>query len=66
VGVYPKEIMLLDTDLGESLTMNKGFTITLKGGYNEDFTSQSGNLTSIQNPLTVKNGSLKVNGVRVK
>ncbi len=60
------EIWLLDTDLSESLTMSKAFTVTLKGGYNATFISQSENLTSIQKPLTVKSGTLKVNRVRVK
>ncbi len=60
------EILLLGADFPESLIMDKGFTILLKGGYNADFSGQSGNPTTIQSPLTVKAGALKVNGIRVK
>jgi hypothetical protein len=59
-------IKLLDADLQEGFYMSKGYTITLKGGYYADFNAQSGNLTAITGPITVRTDVLKVNGVSVK
>ena len=60
------EIMLLDTELSESLIMNKGIAITLKGGYHADFNGRSGNLTAIRSPLTVETDRVEVDGLKVK
>jgi len=59
-------IMLLDGELPESLNMNLGKSITLKGGYNTDYKTKSGNSTVLKGSLKISAGSLKVENVVVK
>jgi hypothetical protein len=57
-------INLLDTELTESL-MIIGKNITLKGGFKTDGT-KSGQSTYLKEKLSVKEGSLRVEGVTVR
>ena len=49
-------ILLLDGDLGESLTVTK--SVTLKGGYNASFSGLTGLFSNLTAPLTISTGSL--------
>lgn len=57
-------IKLLDTELSESLLI-KGKNITLKGGFKTDDT-KSGLPTYLKGTLTIKDGSLRVDGVKIR
>lgn len=58
------QILLLDGDLGESLTVTK--SVVLKGGYNAGFTAPTGLFTNLTAPLTVSSGTLTISTVVVK
>jgi hypothetical protein len=60
------EILLLDTELVEDLTMNRGFAIALLGGYQADYLGRSGLPTQLKGVVTIGTGSLKVEGLVVK
>lgn len=62
-GAVIQALTTTSTPLG-TLTMNGGKAITLKGGYNGDYSSNSGYTTSV-GTLTVVNGSLIVENVVV-
>ncbi len=49
-------ILLLDGNLGESLTVTKA--VTLKGGYNATFSGLTGLFSNLTAPLTITTGSL--------
>jgi len=51
--------------LTENLTIDKGYSYTFKGGFNGDFTSQTG-ATTLQGKLTVGTGSLVVERLIVR
>ena len=53
------------TTMTENLTTDKAITYTFKGGYNSDFTSQTG-VTTLQGKLTVGKGSLVVDRLIIK
>src|ERR1039457_6174089 len=57
-------IMLLTTDALESLNLNRGIAISITGGCNASFSSCN-EMTSIDSPLIISNGSLNVSGVEV-
>ena len=60
------EILLLDTELLENLTMNRGIAILLKGGYRADYLGRSGQPTVVKSFVTIGSGSLTVDGLGVK
>ena len=60
------QIMLLDTDLLESLAVNRGIAVTLKGGYHADYSSRSGQPSELNGPLTIRSGRLTADRVTVK
>ncbi|QSV47414.1 hypothetical protein JZM60_11880 [Geobacter benzoatilyticus] len=62
-GAVIQALTTTSTPLG-TLTMNGGKAVTLKGGYNGDFSSNSGYTTSV-GTLTVVNGTLIVENVVV-
>jgi len=53
------------TDFVESLTCDQAKSVTIKGGYNEDYTSNSG-YTSLQGILSIRSGSLTVENLVIK
>ncbi|MDU0458509.1 MAG: hypothetical protein RW306_07200 [Geobacteraceae bacterium] len=57
-------INLLDTELTENLDVI-GKEITLKGGFSADFKTRSGPSTILRGMLTIKGGSLKVDGITI-
>lgn len=59
-------ILVLDTELTESLNMNSGKAITLKGGYKADYSGKSGLQTVLKGVLTIGTGSLIVEGITIK
>jgi len=62
-AINGEEIWALDTELAESLTINK--TLTLIGGYNLTYTGRSGS-TVLHGTLTIGTGNLTVDGVEIK
>jgi phosphate-selective porin len=52
------------TTLTENLTTDKAYQFILKGGFNADFTSQTG-ATTLQGKLTIGKGSLVEQGVTI-
>ncbi len=62
-GAVIQTLTTTSTPLG-TLTMNGGKSVTLKGGYNGDYSSNSGYTTSV-GKLTVVNGTLIVENVVV-
>lgn len=59
-------ILALDIELLESLNINLGKEISIKGGYSSDFATRSGNPTQLKGTLTVSTGSLTVDGLTIK
>lgn len=59
-------IDLLSTDLTGDLNMDQGKIITLVGGYDPAFTTNSGQPTGLKGLLTVATGSLTVDNLAVK
>lgn len=57
-------INLLDTELTENLDVI-GKEITLKGGFSADFKTRSGPSTILKGNLTIKGGSLRVDGITI-
>jgi YVTN family beta-propeller protein len=54
-------ILAWGTDFnGENLILDNNIAVTLKGGYNREFTSNNGDYTMLQGSLTVKSGALTV------
>ena len=47
------------TDLTDTLLLDKNIAVTIKGGYNSGYTSNSSN-TTLHGTVTVKKGSLTV------
>ncbi|HBA71372.1 MAG: hypothetical protein A2X82_14395 [Geobacteraceae bacterium GWC2_55_20] len=47
------------TDFTENLLLNKSIAVTIKGGFNADYTSNGGN-TILRGSITVGKGSLTV------
>ncbi|MBK5274194.1 MAG: S8/S53 family peptidase [Desulfuromonadales bacterium] len=47
------------------LVLNQGKDVTLNGGYDSQFSSTSGQTSVLQGTLTIRSGSLRVNGVKV-
>jgi len=45
-----------DLTLVESLTVNRNITVTLEGGYNSDFTSNYGTMTTLRGMITTTSG----------
>lgn len=62
-AVNGAEIWALDTELVESLTINK--TLTLIGGYNLTYTGRTGS-TVLHGTLTIGTGNLTVDGVEIR
>jgi YVTN family beta-propeller protein len=58
----PNDIILAwGTDFnGETLILDKNIAVTLKGGYNREYTNDNGGFTTLQGSLTVKSGLLTV------
>lgn len=55
-----------DTLTAESLMINRGSNIILKGGYKAGFLEKSGSPTLLKSPLRISSGKLTVEGIRVK
>ncbi|RII25982.1 MAG: hypothetical protein CXR30_17620 [Geobacter sp.] len=53
------------TDYSESLNCARPITVTLQGGYDENYTTQSG-MTVLKGALTISNGIVIVNGLSVR
>jgi hypothetical protein len=64
-ALAPTTIKLLEIDLGESLTLDAARDIVLWGGWNKYFSTETG-LPTVLHSLTVKNGSLIINGIAVR
>jgi pseudomonalisin len=58
-------IQARDLEFAQNVTCSKGIAVHLEGGYNADFTSNSG-FTTLNGVLTLRGGSLTVKGVAVK
>ena len=58
------QILLLDGDLAESLTVEK--SVTLKGGYNATFSGLTGLFSNLTAPLVISSGTLTVDRIVVK
>ena len=59
-------IKLLEGALAGSFsTGTKGVAVTLDGGYNADYSCNSGR-TTIQAPVTLKSGSVRMKGINMK
>jgi len=58
-------VQALVDEFSESLALNQNKTVTLQGGFDSGFTSNSG-LTSLQGTLTIQNGSLTVENLVIK
>lgn len=58
------QILLLDGNLGESLTVTK--SVTLKGGYNASFGGLTGLFSNLTAPLVISSGTLTVDRITVK
>ena len=59
-------IQMLATELTESLVLNRGIGIVLKGGYKADYSGPSGNPTTLKGIVTIGLGSLSVEGLVIK
>jgi hypothetical protein len=59
------QILLLDADLLENLTIDRGIAVTLQGGYYAGFVGRSGRLTNLKGILTIRNGRLRVDRLAV-
>src|ERR1039457_6965947 len=55
----PTVIKAWGTDITDSLILNKDLAVTIRGGYNSEYTSNPGT-TTIHGTVTVKKGSLTV------
>jgi N-acetylneuraminic acid mutarotase len=55
----------MDAILVDNWTLSGSKNIVLKGGYDADYTNRTG-YTALQGKLTVKNGSLKVDGLKIR
>jgi hypothetical protein len=60
------EIHVLDTVLAEDINIADEKTVTIKGGYNADYGSRSGNHTVLSGTLTIQNGKLTVDGLTIR
>ena len=58
-------ITVLDVKLVESLNMNGGKKIVLKGGYNQDYQTRSGLPTTLQGTLSISSGKLTADRLAV-
>ncbi|MDK9718388.1 MAG: hypothetical protein OEL57_10860 [Trichlorobacter sp.] len=58
------QILLLDGNLAESLTVEK--SIALKGGYNATFSGLTGLFSNLTAPLVISSGTLTVDRITVK
>jgi len=58
------QILLLDGNLAESLTVEK--SVTLKGGYNATFSGLTGLFSNLTAPLVISSGTLTVDRITVK
>ncbi|MDO9308560.1 MAG: carboxypeptidase-like regulatory domain-containing protein [Deltaproteobacteria bacterium] len=60
-------ILALDTEMPDAgFTLDRGKSITLKGGYRNDYTGKSGLPTVLDGLLTIATGSLIVEGLAVR
>ncbi|NVN90407.1 MAG: right-handed parallel beta-helix repeat-containing protein [Desulfuromonadales bacterium] len=59
-------ILTLNTDLTESLSMDKGKAIILIGGYNAAYSARIGTHTGLVGALSVVSGSLAVDGLAIR
>ena len=59
-------ILTLDTELAESLTLDRGISVKLMGGYKAEYLSRSVTPTVLKGKLTIGTGSLIVDGVAVR
>lgn len=59
-------VLLLGTDLLESLIVNRGITITLRGGYYADFSGRSGLPTELKGKLIIRTGRVTADRLTVK
>ncbi|HBG04174.1 MAG: hypothetical protein A2075_16045 [Geobacteraceae bacterium GWC2_58_44] len=59
-------IMSLDGELMETLSLNLGKQVVLKGGYSENFLSRSGMATVIRGALRIRSGKLTVERLVIK
>ena len=57
-------IKLHSTIFNEDVVLNRSVSVTLQGGFNSDFTDRSGG-SEINGSITIKDGTLTVDGVTV-
>ena len=58
-------IYALNSIFSGDWTLDKGKDIVLTGGYQADYAARTG-FTTLSGKLTIKNGSLRVDGLKVK
>jgi hypothetical protein len=59
-------ILTLDTELTESLTMNKEKEIAISGGWNADYNARTGVPTTLAGVLSIGLGSLTIDGLAIR
>jgi hypothetical protein len=57
------DIMVVAGDQAGDLSLDKGISFTLKGGFDDAFSSNAGNITNLHGTVNINEGSLTVEGL---
>ncbi len=59
------EIRIFGTNFNETLTFDLGKNVILRGGDNQAHTSNSGGMTTVQGPMTIKSGMITADEITI-